>query len=333
MKKVLVIGGTGAMGIYLVPELLNLGYAVDVLSLDAWESNHPNLRYFVGDAKDLETVSDYLKQGYDGIVDFMIYRRDRFAEWYPKLLDSTSHYIFLSSYRVYANEEHPITEESPRLLDVSDDVDLLTSEDYAIYKAQSEDMLCRSSYRNWTIIRPAITYSARKFKLVTLEMQNTIGRAMVGKKVVLPKTAKDIQATLTWGGDVAKMISAILFNEQAYGETYTVSTAEHMTWGEVAEYYRDLVGMEVVWAEEEDYMEIVGGSIGAWRMLHYDRLFDRIVDNRKILALMGKTQEDLMPLYEGLKKEINGLPRDFFDFYEFGETSKRMDAWLEKHRS
>ena len=33
-KKVLVPGGTGAMGVYLIPELLHLGYAVDVVSLD-----------------------------------------------------------------------------------------------------------------------------------------------------------------------------------------------------------------------------------------------------------------------------------------------------------
>ena len=30
MKKILVLGGTGAMGVYLVPKLIERGYAVDV---------------------------------------------------------------------------------------------------------------------------------------------------------------------------------------------------------------------------------------------------------------------------------------------------------------
>ena len=331
MTKVLVIGGTGAMGVYLVPELVKRGYAVDVLSLDEVKSDHPNLRYFVGDAKDRETVAGYLRQGYDGVVDFMIYRKDRFAEWYPMLLESTDHYIYLSSYRVYANEEHPITETSPRLLDVSEDAALLASEDYSIYKAQGEEMLKASDFQNWTIIRPAITYSSRRFQLVTLEMPNTVGRAMVGKRVVLPKTARDVQATMTWAGDVAQMIATILFNKQAIGQTYTVSTAEHHTWGEVAEYYRELIGMEVIWADEEDYLAIVGGTEGAWRQLHYDRLFDRMVDNSKILELMGKTQSDLMPLYEGLKKEIGGLTPEMLDTPTSPSTYCRMDAWLAEH--
>ena len=43
MKKVLLLGGTGAMGVYLIPELLNKGYKVDVVSLDDVKSENPNL--------------------------------------------------------------------------------------------------------------------------------------------------------------------------------------------------------------------------------------------------------------------------------------------------
>lgn len=34
-KKIFVMGGTGAMGRYLIPQLLADGWIVDVLSLDA----------------------------------------------------------------------------------------------------------------------------------------------------------------------------------------------------------------------------------------------------------------------------------------------------------
>ena len=50
----------------------------------------------------------------DGIVNFLHYPE---AEAYPpvhKLLtENTDHLIFLSSYRVYADLQHPITEEAP----------------------------------------------------------------------------------------------------------------------------------------------------------------------------------------------------------------------------
>lgn len=330
MKKVLLMGGTGAMGVYLIPELLQKGYSVDVISLDQTLSTHPRLRYFTGDATDRTYMETILKEGYDGIVDFMIYRRQRFLEWYAFLLEHTPHYIYLSSYRVYADEEHPIRETSPRLWDVSEDRDLLTSEDYSIYKAQGEDVLRTSSYRNWTIVRPAITYSKRRFQLVTLEMRDTVSRAFQGRKVLLPKSAKTVQATMTWAGDVAAMIASLLFCERSKGETYTVSTAEHHTWGEIADYYRDLCGMQVVWVEDEDYIRVKGDTPDKRRQLRYDRLFDRVIDNSKILELSGMKQGDLMPLYEGLKREISQLPNDVFDAEEFRQR-RAMDEFIEQH--
>ncbi len=332
MKKVLLIGGTGAMGTYLVPELLARGYAVDVLSLDDVKSSTPNLRYFVGNARDKAYMNSVLAEKYDGIVDFMVYHMHEFPEWYTMFLDNTAHYIYLSSYRVYANEEHPIRETSPRLLDVSPDEKLRASNDYCIHKAQGEDVLRASDYKNWTIVRPAITYSTRRFQLVTLEMDKTVKRAMLGRKVVLPREARDIQGTMTWAGDVAKMLAGLLFNEQAMRETYTVSTAEHHTWGEIAEYYKDIIGMEVMWVSAEDYIATLGAPDKGWTQawwwqLKYDRLFDRVIDNSKILQITGLKQQELMPLYDGLKLEIGRLPREIFD----PSTTDSVDVWLKEH--
>ena len=53
MKKVLVLGGTGAMGVYLVPKLVERGYAVDVLSLDDVTSDTPLLSYIKGAGMDV----------------------------------------------------------------------------------------------------------------------------------------------------------------------------------------------------------------------------------------------------------------------------------------
>lgn len=333
-KRVLVLGGTGAMGVYVVPALIEAGYKVDVLSLDKVESTNPDLRYFqVANAKVEDTIRPFLEDGYDGIVDFMIYKTTTFEHRHHLLLGNTKHYIYLSSYRVYANEEHPITETSPQLLDVSTDTDMLSTDMYALAKARQEDILEKSEYKNWTVIRPAITYSKFRYQLVTTEAPNNVNRAIRGKKVLLPEGARNAQATMTWAGDMAKMIVGLLFNEKAYCQHYTTSTSEHNTWGQVADYYKELIGLEAVWIPTEDYLSIMDPKEpqrGPRWILEYDRMYDRIVDNSKVLEVTGLSQSDFMPLYEGLKLELSNLPRDTVWERDM-EVFRRMDEYIEKH--
>ena len=98
MKRVLLMGGTGAMGVYLAPMLVDMGYRVDVLSLDKAVSDSPSLRYIQGNGMDMDFMRELLKNNYDGIVDFLIYKTEAFRERYQMLLEATKHYIFLSSY-------------------------------------------------------------------------------------------------------------------------------------------------------------------------------------------------------------------------------------------
>lgn len=328
-KKILVLGSTGAMGQYLVPELARMGYLVDAVSLDEEKPFNENVTCIRANAKDKAFLEPLLvKNNYDAIVDFMIYWNYDFPDYYKLFLDNTEHYVFLSTYRVYANEEVPVRETSPRLLDVSCDKELVASNDYCIHKAHGENLLRSSNYKNYTIIRPAITYSLGRYQLVTLEAQSTVGRARIGKKVLLPEAAKNCQATMSWAGDVAKMIARLLFKKEAMCETYSVTTAEHHTWGEIAEYYERITGMQIVWGKTEDYISAVpGGSYqGKLWQLEYDRLFNRVMDNSKILALTGMKQEELMPLYDGLKYEISRLPSDVTY-----KNNDEMDGILKKY--
>src|SRR5690554_4314139 len=116
MKKTLVLGATGAMGQYLVPQLAEMGFMVDGVSLVDAESAHPNVRYLKCNATNPDVLDELLGNRYDAIVDFLIYNTSLLAGSLPKLLASTSHYIYLSSYRIYDNQEVPIKETSPRLI-------------------------------------------------------------------------------------------------------------------------------------------------------------------------------------------------------------------------
>ncbi len=203
--------------------------------------------------------------------------------------------------------------------------------EYSLYKAVGEDILRNSGYKNWSIVRPAITYSKRRFQLVTHEATVVVNRALDGKKIVLPEQARNVRGTMSWAGDVAKMFTGILFNERAYGETFTFATAENHTWGEIADIYKELTGVECVWVDKQDYCDLIGAENPHVRwQLEYDRLFDRVIDNSKICDVAGMKQEDFMPLKEGLRLELAGLPEGF-RFEDRLGINDRMDEYLKKH--
>ena len=206
---------------------------------------------------------------------------------------------------------------------------LRNSEDYSIYKARGENIIRSLPHKNWTMIRPAITYSLMRYQLVTLEAPDTVGRAFAGKPVVLPEPARNVQATMSWAGDVARMIARLLFNEKALCETFTVSTSEHRTWGEIAEYYKEICNLNAVWVDKEEYLKILSPDPymrGARWQLEYDRLYRRIMDNSKVLAATGLTRSCLKTLYDGLELEISRCPKDFP-----WKPSPEMDAFLERN--
>lgn len=331
-KKILVLGATGAMAVYLIPCLLDKGYSVVGVSLDDVKSEHENLTYIKADAKDLTFLKEQLKQKFDAVVDFMIYNSvELFKEYYKFFLENTKHYIFFSTYRIYADDS-PLSETSKRLKDVEKPSDFVSEFEYSIYKAEEEDLLNDSPYKNYTIVRPAITYSKRRFQLTILEANVLIYRMLKGKTVVLPKGAMQKQATMSWAGDVAKMLSAIILNEDAYGETYNVSTSEHMKWEDVARIYQKIGNLKYITVDDDIFLNIMDdeGNVKIKQQLLYDRCFDRIVDNSKILSLCNMKQEELMPLEEGLKREFKNITLNDIICHE--SINKRMDEYLDSNK-
>lgn len=185
MKKVLVLGATGAMGRYIVPELVKLNYEVVGVGLEESAPWKLNARYVKGNAFDKEFLTELLKEKFDGIVNFMCYGKYSFSDYYKLFLDNTDHYIFLSSCRIYDDKE-----------------------DY--------------------------------LKILSPEM-----------------------------------------------------------------------------------------SLGTRWQLEYARLFRRITDNSKVLALTGLRQEDMMPMYDGLKLEIGNIPKDYVPADT--PVSIRMDEYIKEH--
>ena len=305
MKKVLLIAGGGTLGTYTAKELLNKGCAVDVICLEDYTSNNPKLCYHKAKA-DLNYLTEFLKDKYyDGIVNFIHYYVPEMYKPVHKLLTSkTDQLIFLSSYRVYAESKQPLTEEAPFLADVVEDEEFLKSEDYAVPKAICEKFLREESgTKNWTVVRPVISFSDKRFDLVTVSGHEIIDAARSGKTVILPEAAKNLTAGLDWAGNSGKLIANLLFKKECLGEAYTVSSGQNLTWGEVADIYTRLTGVNFRWADTEEYVSTGHGGNG----LFYDRLYDRAVDNTKILKATGFKKEDFTSIEDGIKIELNNI--------------------------
>lgn len=326
-KRILVLGATGAMGTYLVPELLKKGYRVDGVSLDHAVSDHPLLTYIRANASDPAFLERQLETGYDAVVDFMQYHSvEAFRPYCDRFLAATDQYVFLSTARVYADVQ-PAREDSLRIREAKMPPEFVYEGEYAIFKADEEDYLKASGRKNFTIVRPTITYSKRRFQLVTLEADTVIHRMLTGRTVVLPEGAIDRQGTLTWAGDTAKMFSALLLNPCALGETYTLTTAEHHSWREIAEIYHRIGGLKYTVTDDETYLRLIApGSVPSRQQLIFSRNYDRVYDNTKILTLAGLRQEDLMPLEEGLRMELAGVTVN--DIPCAQRVNANMDAFL-----
>lgn len=302
MKRALLIAGGGTLGTYVTEELLRLGHCVDVICLEDKSSDREELKYYKADA-----TCDYLKalfekNHYDGIVNFIHYPNyEDYIPYHEILSQNTEHLIFLSSYRVYADLQHPITEDAPQLFDViKDDPLFMETEDYALAKSRAERFLHNNPYpKNWTIVRPVISFSSRRLDINMISGHKVINAAAAGTPLQLPLEAKNLTAGLDWAGNSGKLIANLLFKKECIGEAYTISTAQDLTWNDVANIYTRLLNVQFEWVP-------ASYPPNKW-MWRYDRIYDRKIDNSKVLRATGLGREDFKSIEEGIKIELEKL--------------------------
>lgn len=308
-KKVLLIAGGGTLGTYTAKELLRLGCRVDIVCPEEKTSDNENLKFYRSLATNEFLEDLFAKEHYDGIVNFIHYPDpEEYKPVHRLLTSNTEHLIFLSSYRVYADLQHPITETAPRLLDVSADAEFLEKEDYAVSKAKMEDFIrSDASVKNWTIVRPVISFSSRRFDIVTIN--HALAHRYDGKPIYLPQNVKNLVAGLDWAGNSGKLIANLLFKEEALGEAFTISSAQNLTWGEVAELYTELTGATYEWINADKWLGSPDYIQNSYWAAVYDRFYDRTIDNSKVLKVTGLDKNDFLPIKEGIKIELDILEK------------------------
>lgn len=310
-KKVLLIGGGGTIGTYVAKELLEMGCSVDIICLEDYHSTNEKLRYFKA-----EVTLDYLKmfladKYYHGILDLLHHNvPEEYIAFHMEIAPKTDHEVFFSSIRAIGNAQHPITEEAPTILDLIDsgdftDPDFIAKDAYSLSKSRCERYLRSvSKYQNWTIIRPMISTSDKRFDIIIDTFREPVNYAKEGKILYQPDNCRHRIAGIEWAGNTGKMIANLLFKPACMGQTYMLSTGHRMTWEDVANVYTELIGLKVEWVSVEEFMQ--KRNKGGWGIM-YDRNYDRDVDNSKILRDTGLKPEDFVPFKEGIRIELKKI--------------------------
>ncbi|WP_198330401.1 NAD-dependent epimerase/dehydratase family protein [Psychrobacter cibarius] len=281
--NVLVLGGTGAMGKHLV-NLIAEGSNHVVVTSRTQSGHKSNVEYKIGNAKEETFIDELLAQRWDVIVDFMVYKTNEFKNRYERLLEATDHYIYLSSSRVYADSDKPLTESSPRLLDISKDQDYLATDEYALTKARQENLLFASARKNWTIIRPYITYDEERLQLGVLEKEDWLYRAIKGRSIVFSDDISSKMTTVTMGKDVARGIVALIGQSDALGEAFHITSDISISWNKALDIYLEVLESHLSYRPkvfQQNLDNFLQWRAGKYQIV-YDRLYDRQFNNSKI---------------------------------------------------
>lgn len=330
MKKVsyiLLLGGTGAMGTNLVKVLEQQdGFRVVVTSRQKKQDTETT-EYRQGNAHDTEWLLHILQEReWDAIVDFMIYTTDEFHSRVELLLGATKQYVYISSARVYADSgDKLITEDSPRLLDVCNDKEYLKTDEYALTKARQEDLLIHNNRKNWTIVRPYITFSHNRLQLGVMEKENWLIPALNNRPIVFSKDIAEHYTTMTDGYAVAQGIAAVITRPNAKGEIFHITSSQSQKWSDVLKWYMeaifDIKGEYPMVYYTDEWNPTFGGAPYQWK---YDRLYDRSFDNSKICKFVSDytSVSTELALKSAIKKFIENYSPNILDLNQNVEIER-----------
>ena len=293
--QILILGGTGAMG---VPVVRYCSETADVFVTSRNPHNDlGNVHYLTGNAHSVEFLNKTVFcRHYDVIIDFMSYSTKEFESRVDMLLDASDHYIFLSSGRVYADKQGAISENDPRILDICcEDKEYLATDEYALFKARCENALKARHKKDWTIVRPYITFNSQRLQLGVYEKENWLRRFINGHTIVVPEDILHRKTTITFGDDVALRIAKLSLSQETIGQTYNVSNSKSIYWEEVLHLYDNCL-FEITGKRMN--IKLVKDSTGlqnVWNkyQIIYDRLYTRQFDNRKQEKICGSSYTDL----------------------------------------
>ena len=218
MKNILVIGGGGYVGTYLVDQLIKNNYLVTVFDLFIYgnflENNH-NLNIIKGDIRDLQFLKRIVKN-FDCIIHLACISNDPSFDLNPQLgksinFDPFEDLIKISKDKgvkrfIYASSSSVYGVKVEKDVDENSSLEPLT--DYSKYKALCEDVLLKYNDKDFTccVLRPATVCGHSKRQRLDLVV-NILTNLAYNKKEVSIYGGEQLRPNI----NIKDMCNAYLF--------------------------------------------------------------------------------------------------------------------------
>lgn len=218
--KILVMGGTRFIGVYLTKRLVEQGHEVVLFNRGNKPAPMPGIRQIQGDRTDASQLKEKLSsESFDAVYDN---NGRELADTQPLaeiFHDKIKHFIYVSSAGVYLKSDQMPHREG-------DAVDLKSRHKG---KFETENYLA-SSGLPWTSIRPVYIYGPQNYNDLEAWFFDRIVR---DRPIPIPSNGFHI-TQFGHVKDLASAMAAVLGNEKAIGEIYNVSGDRYVTFDGLA---------------------------------------------------------------------------------------------------
>ncbi len=218
--RVLIMGGTRFIGVYLTQILIKKGHEVVLFN----RGNNPppvvGVQQIHGDRKDVVQLKEKLgNESFDAIFDN---NGRELADTQPLaeiFADKVQHFVYVSSAGVYSKSD-----EMPHY-----ETDAVDPKSRHKGKFETEDYLAKSGLP-WTSVRPTYIYGSQNYNDLEAWFFDRIVR---NRPIPIPENGLHI-TQFGHVEDLARAMSSILGNTQAVGQIYNISGERFVTFNGLA---------------------------------------------------------------------------------------------------
>jgi len=304
--KILFIGGTGNISTYCVEQAVNDGHQVYVVNRGKRNTTlPPEVTTLTCDIRNEQEAAAILDGIYfDVVADFVAFVREHIEVDLRLFSGKCGQFIFISTATVYNKPPttFPVTESTP------------LKNPYWKYsrdKIVCEELLM-NAYREQgfpvTIVRPSHTYGKTMIPGIFGHGDFTeIARIKAGKKVIVQGDGQTLW-TLTHASDFAKGFAGLCDNFASIGESFHITSDEHLTWDRIMQIKAQTVGCSAdIIHIPSDFIHAIDNDTGAG--LLGDKQYNAIFDNSKLKKFVPGFQATIS-FSKGLQDCIDYFTQD-----------------------
>lgn len=247
--KVGIIGGTGVLSSAVTNWCLALGY--EVIHFNRGSHADPRVHTVIGDRNNSVELAKLLEYEPDVIIDMVCFEPQQAKKAVGVFANRLTQYIYCSTSCVYTprRDNEPLTEAS----------ETKPTSDYGITKLAAEEVFQEASKKGGfklTIFRPGHVYNE----------DFTINQLSMNGWAVLSRLKRNLDVVLTEEGNlcyqanhadnIGRAFAHACLREACFGKIYNIAGEETMTWNEIYNIGKDLLGSKsrIVYRETESLL-------------------------------------------------------------------------------